>query len=389
MLYGPHPGMVEALRLTREGRLAQASALLQRSLGGRSPGDSTILSTTGTVASPPDLSQACLPHPSELLGGPRGILPQGLRGHPGRRAHHPGAAAAAAAPGGRILRLTHTEPAGTRRFDLYIPTGRDGERLPLVVMLHGGSQNATDFAAGTRMNELAERHGLLVAYPEQATAANHGGYWNWFSPADQRAGAGEPSILAGLTRRIIAEHDADARRVFVAGLSAGGAMAAVMAATHPELYTAVGVHSGIAHGAAHDLPSAFAAMRTGGAPGTAGDVPLIVFHGDGDTLVAPVNAEHLLAARMAATPSRERCTHSAVRLAEPDRRPCTRLVVRDPDNRTVAESWTVHGADHAWSGGHPLGSYTDPQGPDASAEMVRFFFEVSRHPRLRDDHERC
>ena len=366
--------MAEALRLTREGRVTEATALLQGSLGAGSPGDFHRAAPAPAASRP---GRAAPPHPSGLRDRLRGVLPHGLRARP-RRAAHPRAAAAAAAPGGQVLQLSHTEPAGTRRFDLYIPSGRNGERLPLLVMLHGGSQNAADFAAGTRMNELAERHGLLVAYPEQPSSANQGGYWNWFSPAHQRAGAGEPSILAGLTRRIVAEHDADPDRVFVAGLSAGGAMAAVMAATHPELYTAVGVHSGLAHGAAHDLASAFAAMRTGGTPGAAADVPLIVFHGDGDTLVAPVNAERLLAARIAASPAGERSTRSVIRLAEPGRRACTRLLVHDPDDRLLAESWTVHGAGHAWSGGDAVGSYTDPQGPDASAEMVRFFLEVAR-----------
>jgi poly(hydroxyalkanoate) depolymerase family esterase len=283
--------------------------------------------------------------------------------------------------GAQYLSRTFTCAAGRRNYKLYVPRRRQTGRRALLVMLHGGTQDADDFAAGTRMNALAEEHGFIVAYPIQSKAANASLCWNWFTPENQMRGRGEPAILAGITNKIIADYDVDPARVFVAGLSAGGAMAAVLGATYPDLYAAIGVHSGLPYRSAADLPSAFAAMRGHAGqrgeqsrePRNTGDdslrVRTIVFHGDADHIVHPSNATSMVEV--------ERSSQSVVRaeVRSDAIRAHTRTVTRDKTGAMVVEHWLVHGSGHAWSGGSSDGTYTDPQGPDASREMLRFFFE--------------
>jgi poly(hydroxyalkanoate) depolymerase family esterase len=300
--------------------------------------------------------------------------------------------------GGRFVERSYTNQTGTRTYKLYIPSGYMGQEVPLVVMLHGCTQSPNDIAAGTQINVLAEENIFLVAYPAQSQGANMNKCWNWFKASDQQRGRGEPSLVAGITRQVIDEYNVADGRVYVVGMSAGGAMAAIMAEAYPDIYAAVGIHSGLAPGAAHDMPSAFAAMHQGGpaiprrdvptatATGeSARIVPAIVFHGDRDKTVHPRNADHLLEHYCPAklTGSQEEASGSTPRGTVRQGQVAgghayTRATYRDAGGRAIAERWTVHGLGHAWSGGSSSGTYTDPKGPDASAEMVRFFNE---HPR--------
>jgi poly(hydroxyalkanoate) depolymerase family esterase len=290
---------------------------------------------------------------------------------------------------GEFLLRSFANQAGTRTYKLYVPASYSiaaSETVPIVVMLHGCTQSPDDFAAGTRMNALADRHGFLVIYPTQAARANGSRCWNWFRPEDQTRDSGEPSLIAGITREVAGTHRVDERRIFVAGMSAGAAMAVILGATYPELYAAVGAHSGLPHGAAHDMPSALAAMHGGAAlPGlvkpstatpanrTPGWTPTIVFHGDQDRTVDPRNGTAIVEQVTVIDSARERL-HGSVRTGTaPGGRRYTLTEYVDNANQPVVEHWIVHGAGHAWSGGSPDGSFTDATGPDASAEMIRFF----------------
>ncbi|WP_375465661.1 alpha/beta hydrolase family esterase [uncultured Methylobacterium sp.] len=388
--------MMEATRLTGAGRLGEATDLIQRSLRDLAapPADAsearlappTLDLTAERVDEAPRPAQAsdtvsaasAIPERlREAVGGVvrglgRGVAPV-LKGLGGRAVPPIHGRPAGPAPGGdgSFVTRAFNGPAGSREYRLFIPS-RPQTPAALVVMLHGCNQTPDDFAVGTGMNRLAERDGLFVAYPAQTGRANPQRCWNWFEPRDQRRDSGEAAIIAGLTRAVMAEHAIDPARVFIAGLSAGGAAAANVARAFPDLYAAVGVHSGLAAGCARDVGSALMAMQQG-APGAAAGVPVptIVFHGEDDATVSARNADLVLAQAGAGalTPARETFAGAGHAF--------TRTRYADAAGRVILESWRVRGAGHAWSGGDAGGSYTDPRGPDASRAMLDFF---AAHP---------
>jgi poly(hydroxyalkanoate) depolymerase family esterase len=347
-----------ALQSTRASDPGAATAIIQSALSGR-------------AAPEPDESEECGPGARLAAAHNRqtgATAWPGMHGLPGMgrmpamgdlpgMGNLPGRAPSRRAP---VPEGTHVE---TRRIAgrdvrLFTPSPREGGVQGLVLMLHGCTQSPEDFALGTKMDLAAETAGFAVAYPAQTGAHNMQSCWNWFRPEDQNAHGGEPAILAAIARDLAAELDV-AGNVFAAGLSAGGAMAAVLAETHPEIFAAVGVHSGLPAGAAQDIPSAFAAMR-GERAGRALAHPAIVFHGTADTTVSPRNARALLPGDGVETRHRDGA------------RGWTRLTTE-----AGSELWLIDGAGHAWSGGDATGSYADAAGPDASAEMLRFFVDTA------------
>jgi poly(hydroxyalkanoate) depolymerase family esterase len=411
---GTHFGAVmrHALQLVRSQNVSEATRVIQRALvergGDASPVDDPcgrklipppspeILGTAETVKPAPQPAQeraasageaATRGQPSGRARRPLGeivnLLRQaelsGLRGGGAQWLRLRKAPAVAVPEGAAYLARSFACAAGSRDYKVYVPSGADARRLPLIVMLHGCAQNPDDFAVGTGMNRLAEERGFIVAYPGQPASANPSACWNWFDAAHQTRNEGEPAILAGVTRAVMAELAVDPAHVYVAGLSAGGAMAAILSATYPELYAAAGVHSGLPHGAAADLPSALKAMRGSKTPPARGArlangrVRTIVFHGANDKIVHPSNATAILAEARAglANPAQESILAGATA-----GRTYTRTLVMDGRGVPHAEYWAIDGLGHAWSGGSPEGSFTDPRGPDASREMLRFFLET-------------
>ncbi|WP_445217027.1 alpha/beta hydrolase family esterase [Bradyrhizobium sp. Pa8] len=385
-----HDTLREATRLTRAGQLTEATALLQRMFKGEhAPAAASLVTQLvglpGGVPASIDLKstrvgRADLKAPATtarryppLFDRAKDGTWLGLRG----AKHAPASITDIVPEGTKFIGGTYSNHAGSRIYKLFIPSGyQRGQPRPLVVMLHGCTQSPDDFAAGTRMNFIAEEQNCLVVYPAQPGGANPSKCWNWFRASDQRRDEGEPSLIAGITRQVMRDYSIDPKRVFVAGLSAGGAAAAIMGATYSDLYAAVGIHSGLAYGAATDMPSAFNAMRQGGKGArlvaTGPMIPTIVFHGDRDTTVHPDNGAQVVRQAIGATKTQKKVHRGQI----PGGHGYTRTTHVD-GQREILEHWNIHGASHAWSGGSPAGSYTDGEGPDATKEMLRFFLE---HP---------
>jgi poly(hydroxyalkanoate) depolymerase family esterase len=280
-----------------------------------------------------------------------------------------------------------------RSFMVYEPARRRPGSVPLIVMLHGCQQGAADFAAGTRMNQVADEAGAVVLYPEQSIGANAMRCWNWYALHDRSNRRGDAALIAAMTRKVMREHDLDPTRVYVAGMSAGGAMAAVLARDYPGLYAAMGVHSGVPAGLAHDVYSAMQLMSNGPGRRINSDAasiddspciaPCIVFHGDEDTTVHPSNGEAIHAnggVEPYLSPPADALRTTVA--ASEGRHGYTRSVERGPDGETWRELWMIQGAGHAWAGGSGKARHTDARGPDASREMMRFFLQhrLNRKP---------
>ena len=385
----------EATRLTRTGRLGEATAAIRRALGGGAPAAAPRADATPATANaraPTEVLDGCV---FEVDARAAGLAPTDAPPSFTAADFTPPDAARAAPQidPATFTTGTHTHASLSRDYKLYVPPGAAGKSLPLVVMLHGCTQDPDDFATGTGMNERAAAQGLFVLYPAQPHSANPQRCWNWFKSSHQRRGSGEPALLASLTQAVIAQHGIDPRRVYIAGLSAGGAMAAIAAAAYPEVFAAAGVHSGLPVGSAANVAEALVVMSSGAAsPGSrrgpvgvgakpvsapaSAAVPTIVFHGDQDRTVHPRNGDQVIAAAL-----RDALVSPTVEQGASARgQRFTRSVHHGADGSVRAEHWQVHGAGHAWSGGRAAGSYTNVDGPDATREMLRFFLDHPHPP---------
>jgi poly(hydroxyalkanoate) depolymerase family esterase len=361
----------DAMNLVKKSNVLEATALLRKALsgGGANSGGGD---SAGSSSSP---AQTFVPPPRRRLGDVLHVL-RDARSIVQRHSFAPETAQTEALDE-RFISRNFRSAAGSLNYRLYLPADRSGRDLSLLLMLHGCTQNPEDFAVGTQMNALADEFGLIVAYPRQPRSANPSSCWNWFDKRHQQRGAGEPAKLAGLAQALAGEFGVRKEQIFAAGLSAGGAMAEVLAATYPDVFNAIGVHSGLAYQAASDVPSALAAMKgTAAATPTHGgvgaiDCRKIIFHGGSDATVHPANAERILDQ----VRSGSRVLKQIDLDWEIEGGRVNRTVLQDNEGRAVVEQWFVEGGGHAWFGGDSRGTYTQKVGLDASRVMVRFFLK--------------
>jgi len=292
-----------------------------------------------------------------------------------------------------VVRGEYTSSEGTRPWRLFVPS-RATNAMPsmLLVMLHGCTQSANDFAAGSRMDVVAEEQGYFVLYPEQLAKANARSCWNWFDAAHQMHGHGEPSLIAGMVNEIARKYAIDAARVHLVGVSAGAAMATLTAVAYPQQFATLTSASGIGWRAATDVVRALTVMQKGGGDGlptsqmmiaamgsTARAVPTLVLHGGRDAVVNAKNADDLATQWVG--------VHDALRArnGEPALLADAAAATRSDNGYTVNErSWRdskgsarvtlirIEDLGHAWSGGSTVGTFTDAKGPDASRLIAAF-----------------
>ena len=306
------------------------------------------------------------------------------------------------ASSGTFTQYTYNGSAGSRPYYVYTPANYQvGTPVPLIVMLHGCTQTPTDFANGTQMNALADQDQFIVVYPQQTSTYNSLECWNWFQPADQSRGSGEPAIIAGIVQTVeqtTSQWTINTNRVYVAGMSAGACMAVIMGATYPDLFAAIGVHSGLEYQAATSETAATTAESQGGPnPTTQGqaaynamgsaarEVPTIDFQGQSDYTVYPVNGDQVIEQWMETDHLASNNTYNAS-FSSPSTTTngqvsggysYTTETWNDNKGTEIEEYWKINSMGHAWSGGSSSGSYTDSKGPSATNAMYNFFMN---HP---------
>jgi poly(hydroxyalkanoate) depolymerase family esterase len=307
-----------------------------------------------------------------------------------------------------LQKYLYEGPAGVLPYFVYTPANYHIRTpTPLIVMLHGCTQTAVSFAASTQMNRLADQHLFIVLYPQQVKTNNNQLCWDWFEPAHQSRGSGEPAIIAGIVQSLkqnISEWTIDEHRVYVAGISAGAAMAVILGATYPDIFAAIGVHSGLEFRAATSMNSGLKASHQGGpdplqqglaAYNAMGDfariVPTIVFQGLNDYIVNPINGDQVIQQWMRtdelASDGMYDATFTKPSTVTNGKVPAghtySRCTWNDSNGNEIQEYWKVKGLGHAWSGGGEGVAYSDPQGPDASLAMYSFFL---KHPMPQISH---